>query len=223
MVSDLIDAIAPEERKARVLVLDSDLEGSCGLHHIRKRHPEVYLAGGIMERGNYSAAAGFGREPGRQGIFGTFSAFLEMVISEITMARLNESNVLAHFSHAGVDDMADNTCHFGINNFFADGGLAEGDKTRLYFPADIHQMRAILTRIFGEEGLRFVFSTRSGTPEILREDGTPLHGAGYTFEPGRDEIVREGGPAGSSATARCSIAPSMPWSACGRKGSTWGS
>ena len=29
-----------------------------------------------MERGNYSAAAGFGMEKGRQGIFATFSAFL---------------------------------------------------------------------------------------------------------------------------------------------------
>ena len=44
-------------------------------------------------------------------------------MSEITMARLNFSNVLAHFSHSGVDDMADNTCHFGINSMLADGGL----------------------------------------------------------------------------------------------------
>jgi transketolase C-terminal domain/subunit len=145
-----------------------------------------------MERGNFSAAAGFGMEEGRQGIFGTFSAFLEMVISEITMARLNESNVLAHFSHAGVDWMADNTCHFGVNNFFAAGGLAEGDRTRLYFAADRHQMRATLERIFWEPGLRFVFSTRSGTPDILAEDGAPLYGAGYSFEPGRDDIVRKG-------------------------------
>ena len=39
------------------------------------------------------------------------------------MARLNFSNVLAHFSHSGVDDMADNTCHFGINSMLADGGV----------------------------------------------------------------------------------------------------
>jgi transketolase len=200
-VCDELDKLAPEERKARVMVIDSDLEGSCGLHHIHKAHPEVYVSAGIMERGNYSAAAGFGMEEGRQGIFGTFSAFLEMVVSEITMARLNESNVLAHFSHAGVDWMADNTCHFGINNFFADGGLALGnlvdgeeaaDTTRLYFPADQHQMRALLTRIFWDPGLRFVFSTRSATPDILREDGSPLYGDGYEFEVGRDEIVREG-------------------------------
>ncbi len=191
-VCDLLAEMAPAERKASVLVIDSDLEGSCGLHHIRKRFPDVYLPGGVMERGNFSAAAGFGADPGRQGVFGTFSAFLEMVVSEITMARLNASNVLAHFSHAGVDDMADNTCHFGINNFFADGGLAEGDTTRLYFPADRHQMRAVVRRIFHDRGMRFVFSTRSGTPEILDDAGQPRYAGDYRFEPGRDEVVRQG-------------------------------
>ena len=72
-----------------------------------------------MERGNFAAAAGFGMHPEKQGVFSTFAAFLEMCCSEITMARLNRSNVFSHFSHSGVDDMADNTCHFGINNMFA--------------------------------------------------------------------------------------------------------
>src|ERR1700733_5722292 len=84
-----------------------------------------------MERGNFSAAAGFGFDPHKFGVFSTFSAFLEMVISEITMARLNNCNVLCHFSHSGgaffiiiiifsdshrfssvVDEMADNTYVF---------------------------------------------------------------------------------------------------------------
>lgn len=176
----------------KVLVVDSDLEGSCGLHHIRKSFPQVYVHGGIMERNNYSVAAGFGSEKGRVGIFGTFAAFLEMVISEITMARLNEANVIAHFSHSGIDDMADNTCHFGINNFFADNALAEGDTTRLYFPADVKQLRAILHRVFDDEGLRFIFSTRSATPCLLDTDGEILYGDDYCFEPGKDEVVRDG-------------------------------
>jgi len=180
------------DRKSRVLVVDSDLEGSCGLHHIRKTFPEVYVLGGIMERNNFSVAAGFGSEKGRQGIFGTFSAFLEMVISEITMARLNRTNVLAHFSHAGVDDMADNTCHFGVNLFFADNGLPEKDTTRLYFPADARQMRALVQAVFHDEGLRFVFSTRSATPFILNEQGTVFYDDAYRFEPGKDEVIREG-------------------------------
>jgi transketolase len=191
-VVEVLGRMTPEERKARVLVVDSDLEGSCGLSHIRKAHPEVYLSGGIMERANFAACAGFGMDRGRQGVFATFSAFLEMVISEITMARLNDANVLCHFSHAGVDDMADNTCHFGINNFFADNGLAEGDHTRLYFPADQHQMRALVKRVWGDRGLRFVFSTRSETPEILDEAGKPLFAGNYAFNPDKDEVIRTG-------------------------------
>lgn len=177
--------------KAKVLVVDSDLEGSCGLHHIRKALPEVYARGGIMERNNFSVAAGFGSEPGRQGIFATFAAFQEMLISEITMARLNRANVLAHFSHSGVDDMADNTCHFGINNFFADNGLPEGDDTRLYFPADALQLRAVLEAIFWRPGLRFLYSTRSAVPFILNERGEKFFGEGYRFT-GADEVIREG-------------------------------
>jgi transketolase C-terminal domain/subunit len=190
IVCDILEPMP--DRKSRVLVVDSDLEGSCGLHHIRKTFPEVYVNAGIMERNNFSVAAGFGAQKGKQGIFGTFSAFLEMVVSEISMARLNRANVLAHFSHAGVDDMADNTCHFGINNFFADNGLPENDKTRLYYPADSNQMRAILETVFNDEGLRFVFSTRSATPFILDEDGQARFGGSYAFVPGKDEVIREG-------------------------------
>jgi transketolase C-terminal domain/subunit len=145
-----------------------------------------------MERNNFSVAAGFGSEAGRQGIYGTFAAFLEMVVSEITMARLNHANVLAHFSHSGIDDMADNTCHFGINNFFADNAVAEGDVTRLYFPADVLQLRAMLKKIFNDKGLRFVFSTRSATPSLLDDQGRKIFGDGYVFQPGKDEVIREG-------------------------------
>lgn len=190
VICEILDGT--EDAASKVLVIDSDLEGSCGLHHIRKNHPEVYVLGGIMERNNYSVAAGFGSEPGRQGVFGTFAAFLEMVISEITMARLNDANVLAHFSHSGIDDMADNTCHFGINNFFADNALAESDLTRLYFPADAGQLRGLLKKIFNDAGLRFVFSTRSATPYILTEAGERLYGEDYSFAPGKDDVIREG-------------------------------
>jgi transketolase len=203
IVNELLDAMPEAQRLASVRVFDNDLEGSCGLHHIRKRHPEVFVRAGIMERGNYSAAAGFGSAPGRQGIYATFSAFLEMCISEITMARLNFANVLAHFSHSGVDDMADNTCHFGINSMFADGGVKPGhaeDTTRLYFPVDQHQFAACVKRIFHDPGLRFVFSTRAPVPDILDAAGKPLY-ADRPFEPGKDDLVREAGPGGGYVVA----------------------
>jgi len=191
-VVGMLGKMSEAERKAKVLVVDSDLEGSCGLKKIHDAHPEVFIPSGIMERGNLSAAAGFGMEKGKQGIFATFAAFLEMCISEITMARLNYSNLLCHFSHSGIDDMADNTCHFGINNMFADNGLDDGYDTKLYFPADAGQMKACVEAVFHEPGLRFIFSTRSKTPNLLDGSGNPLHGEGYTFVPGKDELVRDG-------------------------------
>jgi transketolase len=193
IINGLLDGMSMEQRLASVRVFDNDLEGSCGLKHIRLKHPEIYVRGGIMERGNFSAAAGFGSSADKQGIFGTFSAFLEMCISEITMARLNFSNVLAHFSHSGVDDMGDNTCHFGINSMYADGGVTPGhsqDTTRLYFPVDQHQFAACVKRIYRDPGLRFVFSTRAPVPDILDIEGKPLY-QGRPFEPGKDYIVRE--------------------------------
>ncbi len=191
-VVNILSKMSEAERIEKVRVIDSDLEGSCGLITIHKANPEVFIASGIMERGNFSAAAGFGMEKGKQGIFGTFSAFLEMTISEITMARLNNSNVLSHYSHSGIDDMADNTCHFGLNSMFADNGLSDGYPTNLYFPADMNQMNACLDSIFFDPGLRFVFSTRSKVPGILDSDGNELFAGDYKFVSGKDEVIREG-------------------------------
>lgn len=190
-VNLVLDGLSKEEAAKKVMVIDSDLEGSTGLKVIHQKHPEVFFPSGIMERGNYSAAAGFGFAPDKFGVFSTFSAFLEMVISEITMARLNNCNVLSHFSHSGVDEMADNTCHFGINSLFADNGLSDVD-SYLYFPADPAQMVAVIKKVFFERGLRFVFSTRSKVPWILKEDGSKYFDEHYQFVPGKDEVIAEG-------------------------------
>jgi transketolase C-terminal domain/subunit len=88
--------------------------------------------------------------------------------------------------------MADNTCHFGINSFFADNGL-DDVQSWLYFPADALQMNAIIKRVFFERGLRFVFSTRAKVPYILKPNSDEkLFGEGYEFVPGKDEIILEG-------------------------------
>ena len=87
--------------------------------------------------------------------------------------------------------MADNTCHFGINHFFADNALSDLN-TWLYFPADASQMNAIINRVFYERGARFVFSTRAKVPWILKEDGTKFFEGDYKFEPGKDDVIKKG-------------------------------
>jgi transketolase C-terminal domain/subunit len=76
---------------------------------------------------------------------------------------------------------------------FADGGLDPShgkDTTRLYFPVDQHQFAACVKRVYGDPGLRFVFSTRAPVPDILGEDGKPFY-EGKSFEPGVDDVIRE--------------------------------
>uniref|UniRef100_A0A8H8CEK8 Transketolase-like pyrimidine-binding domain-containing protein n=1 Tax=Psilocybe cubensis TaxID=181762 RepID=A0A8H8CEK8_PSICU len=180
-VNMVLDTLSKEEAAKKVMVIDSDLEGSTGLKVIHQKHPEVFVPSGIMERGNFSAAAGFGFAPDKFGVFSTFSAFLEMVVSEITMARLNNCNVLSHFSHSG-----------GVNNMYADNGLSDV-QSFLYFPADPAQMVAIVKRVFFERGLRFIFSTRSKVPWILKPDGkTRFFEDDYEFVPGKDDLILEG-------------------------------
>jgi transketolase C-terminal domain/subunit len=75
---------------------------------------------------------------------------------------------------------------------FADNGLSDVESF-LYFPADPSQMIAIIDRVFFERGLRFVFSTRSKVPWILKEDGkTRFFEGDYKFVPGKDEVIVEG-------------------------------
>ncbi|EKM78033.1 hypothetical protein AGABI1DRAFT_121674 [Agaricus bisporus var. burnettii JB137-S8] len=179
-VNMVLDGLSKEEAAERVMVIDSDLEGSTGLKGIHQKHPEVFVPSGVMERSNFSAAAGFGFAPDKFGVFSTFSAFLEMVVSEITMARLNNCNVLSHFSHAG-----------GINNMFADNGLSDVHSS-LYFPGDPAQMVAIVKAVFFQRGLRFIFSTRSKVPWILKQDGQRFFDGDYTFSPGKDDVILEG-------------------------------
>ena len=192
-ICEILKKMSSDDIKKNI-VIGSDLDGSCGLKQIGENFPEIYRIAGPMEANNFSVAAGFGSESGYQGIMGTFSAFHEMLLSQETMARLNKSNVLAHFSHAGVDGIADNTCHFGINILFADNGLPEGDNTKLYFPADALQMEAVVKRVFHDPGLRFIFSTRTSTPYILDTEGDYYFDTkkGYRFIPGKDDIIRSG-------------------------------
>ena len=75
---------------------------------------------------------------------------------------------------------------------FADNGLSDVHSF-LYFPADAAQMIAIVQRVFFERGLRFIFSTRSKVPWILKEnDGTRFFDGDYNFVPGKDDVIAEG-------------------------------
>ncbi|PBK74571.1 hypothetical protein ARMSODRAFT_1055124 [Armillaria solidipes] len=85
-----------------------------------------------------------------------------------------------------------NMLHFGINFLFADNSLSDVKSFR-YFPTDPAQMIAVVKHVFFKRGLRFIFSTQSKVPYILKEDSkTKYFGNGYEFVPGKDEVIIKG-------------------------------
>ena len=193
-VVDVLEPLTVEQRKARVLVIDSDLEGSTGLKDIRKEYPEIFFNGGVMERDNYSAAAGFGFDKGKQGIFATFSAFSEMILSEATMARLNDANVLCHFSHAGVE--RDGRQHLPLRH---------QHHVRRQRSAGRRQDAALLPRrpasvqgggrdhlVRSGPALRLLDALRHALHPQGRRQQVLRPANGYVFKPGKDEVIREG-------------------------------
>lgn len=53
-------------------------------------------------------------------------------------------------------------------------------------------MDRVVERVFFEHGLRFIFSTRSKVPFILKEGSKTerFYAGDYKFQPGVDEVVR---------------------------------
>ncbi|KAJ7253837.1 hypothetical protein C8J57DRAFT_1658876 [Mycena rebaudengoi] len=137
-VNLVLDGLSKEEAKAKVMVIDSDLEGSTGLKQLQ-RGGRLWVRAGQVRR-------------------------------VLDVQRVPRDGRVT-------------------NSLFADNGLAD-THSFLYFPADALQMVAVVKRVFFERGLRFIFSTRSKVPYILKEDGKTKHFSdGYEFVPGKDEVI----------------------------------
>ncbi|KAI9601228.1 hypothetical protein H4Q26_001037 [Puccinia striiformis f. sp. tritici PST-130] len=146
-VNMVLDKLSKEEAKEKVMVIDSDLEGSPDSKPSVKRIPK-------------------------------FSYPLESWNVVISPPQLGSDSRRESGNLHGVDEMCDNTCHFGLNTFFADNGLEDGYPTRLYFPADDYDL----------------FSRRDPRYQNILKEGSQDHyfGGDYEFIPGKDEFIRRG-------------------------------
>lgn len=53
-------------------------------------------------------------------------------------------------------------------------------------------INSVVDRVFYDQGIRFIFSTRAKVPWILKEDGSRFYDESYKFEPSKDEFIRKG-------------------------------
>jgi transketolase len=164
-----------------MVVLDADLAGGTGVHHIRKSHPDRLIQFGIAEQ-NMMAAAGGMAAVGLLPVVTTFAVFclraIEQARLSLAYARRNAKIVA---SHPGLD-------------VGPDGGSAQALE-------DLAAFRAIpgMTVISPADATEMALATRAmlafDGPVYMRTGRSParhLFGPEHKFEIGKGRIIRPG-------------------------------
>lgn len=175
----------------RIVVLHADLAGSGGFDIVEKALPDRVINVGVAE-GNMAMMAAGMRQAGLLPVTYTFAAFATNEAR--ASARLIDINcshtpcaVLYDATHTGLSVGEDGETHqerHYLNVPF--------DHTQVWNLADSNQAAAAAEKSMeliaeGHTSV-FAFSPRSGHPQIVKADGSPLYGTDYQFD-GRADIV----------------------------------
>ncbi len=180
---------------ARILVLHADLAASGGFDKVLKAFPDRVINVGVAEGNMYMMAAGM-RQTGLLPVTYTFAAF--GTNEARASARLTDINcghtragVIHDCTHAGLSVGEDGETH-QERHYLA----IPFDHTEVWMPSDSNQAAAAAEKAFEiiAEGHRsvYIFSARSGHPQLMSPDGTPIYGPEYSFD-GTIDIVRGAG------------------------------
>lgn len=187
---------------SRIIVLHADLAGSGGFDAVEKEFPDRVINVGVAEANMYMMAAGL-RQAGLLPVTYTFAAF--GTNEARANARLIDVNtghvplgVLHDCTHAGLSVGEDGETHQERNYV-----NIPFDHTEIWVPGDSNQAGAMAERAMeiiseGKESV-YVFSPRSGHPQLFTEDGKPLYDETYKFD-NRMTLVRGFGDERDEAT-----------------------
>ena len=166
----------------QLVVLDADIAGGTGVHHIRKSHPGRFVQFGIAEQ-NMMAAAGGMAAVGLLPVVTTFAVFC---LRAIEQARLSlcyaKRNAKIVASHPGLDvgpDGGSAQCLEDLACFRAIPGMT------VISPADATETMLATRAILEFDGPVYMRTGRSPAP--------PVFGADHKFEIGKGRIIRDGG------------------------------
>lgn len=176
----------------RIVVLHADLAGSGGFDKVGKNFPDRVINVGVAEANMYMMAAGM-RQTGLLPVTYTFAAF--GTNEARANARLIDVNcghtccgVIHDCTHSGLSVGEDGETHQDRN--YLNIPL---DHTQVWMPGDSNQAGAAAEKALeliaeGHQSV-YVFSPRSGHPQLLTPTGEVIYGPEYNFD-GKIDIVR---------------------------------
>jgi transketolase len=169
-----------------LVVLDADIAGGTGTHHVRRDHPDHFYQFGIAEQ-NMMAVAGGMASVGLLPVVTTFAVFC---LRALEQARLQiaypQRNVKIVASHPGLDvgpDGASAQCLEDLACFRAIPGMT------VISPADPIDMEAATKAILDFNGPVYMRTGRSAAKRVYDAPRSFVIGKGHVVRDGRDVTI----------------------------------
>ncbi len=167
----------------QLVVLDADVAGGTGTHHVRKNHPKRFFQMGIAEQNMMAVAAGMAAV----GLLPVVSTFAVFCLRALEQARLSiayaRRNVKIVASHVGLDAGPDGgaaQCLEDLAAFRAIPGMT------VISPADPVEMAFATRAVLDFDGPVYMRTGRGPAPRLFAADHDFVIGKGQILRDGKD-------------------------------------
>lgn len=165
-----------------IVVLDADLSESTRTHKFAKAFPDRFFNVGVAEQNLVGTAAGLALS-GLVPFASSFAMFLsgrawEIVRNAVGYPGLNVKLVA---SHGGITVGEDGASHQCIEDFAVMRAIPG---MGVFTPSDYNEVKQMIPALAKMKGPCYVRVSRAATPVLERK--------GYTFQPGKGELRRDG-------------------------------
>lgn len=165
----------------RLVVLDADIAGGTGTHHVRRAHPHRFIQCGIAEQ-NMMAMAGGLAAVGMLPVVTTFAVFCLRAVEQARLSiAYSGRNVKIVASHPGLDVGPDGGSAQALEDLAAFRAIPG---MTVISPADPLEMMQATRAVLEHTGCVYM---RTG-----RSPARAVHGAAHEFRIGRGTVLREG-------------------------------
>lgn len=186
-ISDL--GLLNKTSQTPIVVLDCDLAASVKTGGFASAMPERFIQGGIMEH-NTAVVGGSLSASGIQTFWSDFGMFgIDEVYNMLRLNDINHTNLKVVVTHVGMDVGEDGKTHQCIDYI---GLLRNLFGFRLILPADPNHTDRIIRWLINKPGNYVLAMGRSKLPIIRNEDSSLFYNMAYSYEYGKEDLVRLG-------------------------------
>ncbi len=162
-----------------IVALDGEVSNSTNAETFKDAHPERFFEMYIAEQQLVAAAVGLSVR-GYTPFASTFAAFLARAYDFVRMAAVSRADICLVGSHVGVSIGEDGPSQMGLEDI---ASLRAVYGSTVLYPCDANQTAALVALMADTKGIRYLRTTRGGTPVIYEPD--------ESFEIGGSKVVRE--------------------------------